>query len=116
MVRTACEFHISHSHISLHRVAPPGGIGEFNNTGIPIVLHDDGSTLLNGIIGVSPFEFGPYKVEKQGLFNCTHLLPSILAIHTHPPAFINADPVRHTIPWPSPVFTSSPSSQTPYVH
>ncbi|KAG6844198.1 hypothetical protein H0H87_008984 [Tephrocybe sp. NHM501043] len=51
-------------------VMPPGGIGTFNDTKIPLNLrYGDGSYGVNGTIGVSPFEFGPFKVEKQAFLS-----------------------------------------------
>ncbi|GLB40049.1 putative peptidase A1 family protein [Lyophyllum shimeji] len=51
-------------------VIPPGGIGEFNDTGIPLYLrYGDGTYGVKGTIGVAPFEFGPYKIEKQAFLN-----------------------------------------------
>jgi hypothetical protein len=50
------------------RVIPPGGIGQYNDTGIGLSLrYGDGSYGVDGTIGVAPFEFGPYTIEKQGL-------------------------------------------------
>jgi len=51
------------------RVIPPGGIGDYNDTGIGLSLrYGDGTYGVEGTIGVAPFEFGPYRIEKQGLF------------------------------------------------
>ncbi|KAF8064915.1 aspartic peptidase domain-containing protein [Lyophyllum atratum] len=51
-------------------VIPPGGIGQFNDTEIPLSLrYGDGSYGVKGTIGVSPFEFGPYKIGKQAFLN-----------------------------------------------
>ncbi|KDR74825.1 hypothetical protein GALMADRAFT_141158 [Galerina marginata CBS 339.88] len=51
-------------------VIPTGGIGTFNDTGIQIDLrYGDGSYGTSGTIGVSPFEFGTYKIEKQAFMN-----------------------------------------------
>ena len=52
---------------SLYRVYPPGGLGTFNDTGLPLELHyGDGSYGVSGTIGVAPFEFGDYKIDQQG--------------------------------------------------
>jgi len=52
------------------RVIPPGGIGNFNDTGIQLSLrYGDGSYGTDGTIGVAPFEFGSYKIEKQAFLN-----------------------------------------------
>lgn len=49
---------------------PPGGIGAFNDTGIAIeLLFGDGSYGTTGTIGVAPFEFGSYKIERQAFMN-----------------------------------------------
>lgn len=51
------------------RVIPPGGIGQFNDTGVGLsLLYGDGTYGVSGTIGVAPFEFGPYKIEQQGRF------------------------------------------------
>ncbi|KAF8062507.1 aspartic peptidase domain-containing protein [Lyophyllum atratum] len=51
-------------------VIPPGGVGQFNDTSIPLeLLYGDGTYGVKGTIGVAPFEFGPYKVEKQAFLN-----------------------------------------------
>lgn len=53
-----------------NRVIPPGGIGAFNDTGIPLDLsYGDGSYGVEGTIGVSPFSFGPYQIERQAFLN-----------------------------------------------
>ena len=53
--------------LASHRVAPPGGLGTFNDTGIPLSLgYGDGSYGVEGTIGVASFEFGDYKIERQG--------------------------------------------------
>ena len=53
--------------ITLIRVFPNGGIGTFNDTGIQVTLaYGDGSTVVEGDIGVSPFQFGSYSVDRQG--------------------------------------------------
>jgi len=51
-------------------VIPPGGLGQYNDTGIPLSLrYGDGSYGVDGTIGVAPFEFGPYKIDRQALLN-----------------------------------------------
>ena len=46
---------------------PPPGIGTFNDTGIPLALYyGDRTFSVSGKIGVSPFQFGEYAVERQG--------------------------------------------------
>ncbi|KAF8148451.1 aspartic peptidase domain-containing protein [Crassisporium funariophilum] len=51
-------------------VNPPGGVGDFNDTKIPIEsFYGDGTYGVSGTIGVSPFTFGPYTVEKQAFMN-----------------------------------------------
>lgn len=46
----------------------PDGIGEpFNDTGLPLeLLYGDGSYGVSGTIGVSPFAYGAYEVDRQG--------------------------------------------------
>jgi len=52
------------------RVNPPGGIGQFNDTAIPIqLLYGDGSYGVSGTIGVSPFKFSSYEVRQQAFLN-----------------------------------------------
>jgi len=52
---------------------PPPGIGTFNDTGIPLELYYGDRTLsVSGTIGVSPFKFGEYTVERQGDFICKY--------------------------------------------
>lgn len=59
---------VSLNSILTHRVIPPGGIGQYNDTGIPLSLrYGDGSYGVDGTIGLAPFEFGPYKIDRQGL-------------------------------------------------
>lgn len=56
--------------IPSNRVIPPGGIGVFNDTGIPIqLLYGDGSYGASGTIGVSPVLWGTYSIEKQAFMN-----------------------------------------------
>jgi hypothetical protein len=51
-----------------YRVDPLGGVGSYNDTRIPLSLnYGDGSYGVSGTIGIAPFEFGPYRVENQGL-------------------------------------------------
>ncbi|KAF8057031.1 aspartic peptidase domain-containing protein [Lyophyllum atratum] len=51
-------------------VIPLGGIGKFNDTGIPLsLLYGDGTYGVKGTIGVAPFEFGPYNIERQAFLN-----------------------------------------------
>ncbi|KAF8963536.1 aspartic peptidase domain-containing protein [Flammula alnicola] len=51
-------------------VIPPGGIGQFNDTGISLeLLYGDGSYGTKGTIGVAPFTFGPYKIDQQAFMN-----------------------------------------------
>ncbi|KAF5325311.1 hypothetical protein D9619_009569 [Psilocybe cf. subviscida] len=51
-------------------VIPPGGLGSFNDTGIAIeLLYGDGSYGAKGTIGVSPFLWGTYSIEKQAFMN-----------------------------------------------
>ncbi|KIM38854.1 hypothetical protein M413DRAFT_447551 [Hebeloma cylindrosporum] len=53
-------------------VIPPNGIGEFNDTGIAIeLLYGDGSYGTKGTIGVSPFQFGTYHIDKQAFMDAT---------------------------------------------
>ncbi|KAF9036300.1 aspartic peptidase domain-containing protein [Panaeolus papilionaceus] len=57
-------------------------MGTFNDTGIPLsLLYGDGSYGVEGTIGVSPFEFGPYTVEKQAFLSAT--TSTINALHEH---------------------------------
>jgi len=57
----------------LLRVNPPGGIGTFNDTKIPINMgYGDGSYGASGTIGVSPFKFGTYEVPKQAFAHVTN--------------------------------------------
>jgi len=52
------------------RVNPPGGIGQFNDTAIPLqLLYGDGSYDASGTIGVSPFKFSSYEVLRQAFLN-----------------------------------------------
>jgi saccharopepsin len=52
------------------RVIPPGGIGKFNDTGIALeLLYGDGSYGTKGTIGVAPFQFGSYHIDKQAFMN-----------------------------------------------
>jgi len=54
------------------RVNPPDGIGPFNDTGIPVqVLYGDGTYGVTGTIGVSPFTFGSYSVQRQAFLHVT---------------------------------------------
>jgi len=51
-------------------VIPPGGLGDYNNTGIPLSLrYGDGTYGVDGYIGVAPFTFGSYSVEKQAFLH-----------------------------------------------
>ncbi|KAF5336115.1 hypothetical protein D9611_006291 [Ephemerocybe angulata] len=51
-------------------VAPPGGIGKFNDSAIPLDLkYGDGSYGVSGTIGVAPFEMGDFKIEQQAFLN-----------------------------------------------
>ncbi|KAF8057037.1 aspartic peptidase domain-containing protein [Lyophyllum atratum] len=73
-------------------VIPPGGVGQFNDTSIPLeLLYGDGTYGVKGTIGVAPFEFGPYKVEKQGEKLATVSIDSVLKPHWFHPAFLNAE-------------------------
>lgn len=57
-----------------NRVIPPGGIGAFNDTGIQLDLtYGDGSYGVNGNIGVSPFSFGSYQIERQAFVNAAQV-------------------------------------------
>ncbi|KAF9004738.1 aspartic peptidase domain-containing protein [Cyathus striatus] len=47
-------------------VMPPDGLGQFENTGIGLNLkYGDGSYGVQGTIGVAPFEFGNFTIERQ---------------------------------------------------
>ena len=49
---------------------PPDGVGQFNDTGIELeLLYGDGSYGTKGTIGVSPFQFGSYHIDKQAFMN-----------------------------------------------
>ncbi|CAA7263719.1 unnamed protein product [Cyclocybe aegerita] len=51
-------------------VIPPGGIGAFNGTGIPLeLLYGDGTYGVSGTIGISPFSFGTYSIARQAFMN-----------------------------------------------
>ncbi|KAF9530508.1 aspartic peptidase domain-containing protein [Crepidotus variabilis] len=53
-------------------VNPPGGIGPFNDTKIPVTLaYGDGSYGAKGTIGVGPATLGTYTVEKQAFLDVT---------------------------------------------
>lgn len=48
------------------RANPPGGVGKFNDTGIPVQLdYGDGSYGVTGTVGVGPFKFSSYEVPQQ---------------------------------------------------
>ena len=52
------------------RVNPPGGIGQFNDSGIPLQLnYGDGSYGVTGTVGVAPFKFSSYEVPKQAFLD-----------------------------------------------
>lgn len=49
---------------------PPGGLGHFNDTGIELeLLYGDGTYGTKGTIGVAPFQFGSYHIDKQAFMN-----------------------------------------------
>jgi saccharopepsin len=51
-------------------VNPPGGVGTFNDSKIPVeLLYGDGSYGAKGTIGVAPFKFGAYSVPNQAFLN-----------------------------------------------
>lgn len=53
-----------------YRVNPPGGIGPFNDTRIPLQLdYGDGTYGVQGTIGVSAFTFGSYYIERQAFLH-----------------------------------------------
>jgi saccharopepsin len=55
------------------RVNPPGSIGPFNDTGISLqLLYGDGTYGVTGTIGVSPFAFGSYSVQRQAFLHATN--------------------------------------------
>ncbi|PPR06744.1 hypothetical protein CVT24_013051 [Panaeolus cyanescens] len=57
-------------------------MGPFNDTQIPLsLLYGDGTYGVKGTIGVSPFEFGPYKIEQQAFLSATE--STISALHEH---------------------------------
>jgi len=61
------------------RVNPPGGIGSFNDTGIPLqLLYGDGTYGAAGTIGVSPFTFGSYRVQRQAFLHATNVTIGLL--------------------------------------
>jgi saccharopepsin len=58
--------------IVLIRVNPPGGIGQFNDTGILLEInYGDGSYGVDGTIGVAPFTFSNYEVAQQAFLDVT---------------------------------------------
>jgi len=62
----------SDSADNLVRVNPPGGIGTFNDTKIPLKLgYGDGSYGVSGTIGVAPFKIGAYEVPVQAFLSVT---------------------------------------------
>jgi hypothetical protein len=71
-----------------YRVIPPGGLGSYNDTGIPLSLkYGDGSYGVSGTIVIAPFELGSYRVEKQGLpFHPVLGIPSNIGLITSIPA------------------------------
>ncbi|PPQ86178.1 hypothetical protein CVT25_006921 [Psilocybe cyanescens] len=51
-------------------VIPPGGLGIFNDTGLSLdLLYGDGSYGTSGTIGIAPFQFGSYHIERQAFLN-----------------------------------------------
>ncbi|PPR00386.1 hypothetical protein CVT26_009667 [Gymnopilus dilepis] len=53
-------------------VSPPSGVGQFQDTGLEIDLtygNPSSPLVIRGTIGVAPFEFGSYKIEKQAFLN-----------------------------------------------
>jgi saccharopepsin len=66
----------------LVRVNPPGGIGPFNDTAIPLQLrYGDGSYGVSGTIGVSPFKFSSYEVLRQAFLHVSTSTIKGLDIH-----------------------------------
>ena len=76
------------------RIIPPGGLGQYNDTGIPLSLrYGDGTYGVDGTIGLAPFEFGPYKIDRQGLVSFSLYIVFSLTIIQRL-AFLNANKVR----------------------
>ena len=74
MVCAICRFGATLDDLSdcILRVNPPDDIGPFNDTGIPLqVLYGDGTYGVAGTIGVSPFSFGSYSVQRQAFLHVT---------------------------------------------
>ena len=75
MVSAGCQFGVTlDDDLSdcFLRVNPPGDIGPFNDTGIPLqLLYGDGTYGVAGTVGVSPFTFGSYSIQRQAFLHVT---------------------------------------------
>ncbi len=50
---------------------PPDGMGTLEDTGIQVTLGygtDEDGSLVQGTVAIAAFEFGPYKVDRQGVW------------------------------------------------